>query len=189
MRRMPALLVVAPVLLTGACGGAETTTTTTPAAATSASAGAATGGAAGGAAANCPTENTRTLAKTRFVADLGGAAFLVNRYIYKPYSTQKFEKGASGRRVALVKAAAAAAASVKLLDNATENAKADPTLCKALAAPLADLSTTLKGLGGSLASGNFNPSVLGGLGGAVTGLLGKAGQAGIPVPERPVSLG
>lgn len=193
MRRMPALLVVAPMLLTGACGGGETTTTT-PAAGASASAPAGGAGASASAPAavgadGCPTENTRSFAKTRFAADLGGAAFLVNRYIYQPYSTKKFEKGASGRRLALVKGAAAAAASVKLLDNATENAKANPTLCRSLAAPLTQLSGTLKGLTGSLTSGSFNPALLGGLGGAVSGLLGKAGQAGVPVTETPTSLG
>ena len=113
----------------------------------------------------------------------------MRRYIYQPYQAGTLSKGANGRTIALVKAGAAAAASVKLLNNATENAKSNPSLCKTLAAPLAALSTQLSGLTSGLTSGNFNPAVVGGLGGAVSSLLGQAGQAGVPVTEQPRGLG
>jgi len=188
MRRLAALLVMLSLLLAG-CGGSSSEDTATGAGASasaSASAGASSDAAA--ATAACPATSTRSFAKTRFVADVGGAAFLVRRYIYQPYQAQKFTKGASGRRVALLKAAAAAAASAKLLKNASENAKADPTLCKTVAGPLASLNSTLSGLTSSLSTGTFNPALLGGLGGAVTGLLDSTDKAGVKVEEQPTDL-
>ncbi len=132
---------------------------------------------------SCPTSNTRSFAKTRFVSDLGGAAFLIRRYLYQPYTQGSFSKGHAGRTVALVKAAATAATVVHLLKNASLNAKGNPTLCKAVAAPLSGLTSTVSGLTGSLHSG-AGLGALGGLGGAVTGLLGKSKTAGIPVTEQ-----
>lgn len=186
MRRLATLVLLSSLLLTG-CGGSDTETVTPagPGGAATAGSGATVGTDANG----CPTAATRSFAKTRFAADVGGAAFLINRYLYQPYSAGKFQQGANGRTVALVKAAAAAAASAKLLKNATENAKADPTLCKTLAGPLTQLSTTLDSLTGSLRNGTFNPALLGGLGGAVSGLIGKAEQAGIPIEQKDPGLG
>ena len=108
-------VILLPLLLMAAlvsCGGDETGTaagTTAP--------GASAPGAADGSAspAACPTENTRSFAKTRFVAAVGGAAFLTKRYLYDPYRAGSFQQGADGRTTAVVKAGLAAAASVKLL--------------------------------------------------------------------------
>jgi len=183
VRRLAALLVLLSLLLAG-CGGSSSQEQATGSGASASS----SGSTADGAAAACPTTSTRSFAKTRFVADVGGAAFLVRRYIYQPYQAKTFEKGASGRRVALLKAAAAAAASAKLLKNANENAKADPTLCKSVAGPLTKLTDTLSGLTSSLGTGSFNPALLGGLGGAVTGLLDSSKQAGVQVDEKPTDL-
>jgi hypothetical protein len=59
------------------------------------------------ATGTCPTSSTVKFAKTKFVADaaLAGGAF--KRYIYTPAKDGKLKKGASGRVLALVKAAAA----------------------------------------------------------------------------------
>ncbi len=192
MRRLSAAVLMFTLFVAG-CGGSSSTgagggspgvvasqSAGAPVASTGASAGAAT------AATTCPTSNTRAFAKTRFVSDLGGSAFLIRRYLYQPYTAGKFTKGHSGRRVALIKGAVAAGTVVKLLKNATLNAKANPTLCKALAAPLAGLTDKISGLAGSLGSGGLDSGVLGGLGGTVTGLLGKAKSAGVPVTEQPV---
>jgi len=122
----------------------------------------------------------------RFVTDLGGSAFLIRRYLYQPYTAGTFTKGHSGRTFALIKGALAAATVVKLLKNASLNAKANPTLCKILVAPLAGLTDKISGLAGSLRGGGLDPGVLGGLGSTVTGLLGKAKSAGVPVTEQPV---
>ena len=132
----------------------------------------------------CPTSNTRSFAKTRFVSDLGGAAFLIRRYLYQPYTQGSFTKGHSGRTVALLKAVATTATVVHLLKNASLNAKANPTLCKLVAAPLSSLTSTVSGFAGSLTGGGSGLGVLGSLGGAVTGLLGKSKSAGVPVTEQ-----
>jgi len=189
--------VLALAALTG-CGGSSATTTSPPPA-TSASAGAPSAGAASAGAAGagsssasasastCPTENTRSFAKTRFVADVGGAAFLIRRYLYQPYTQGKFAKGASGRRLALVKATAAAAASAKLLKNASTNAQANPTLCRTIAGPLSKLTTAVSGLTG-LHGGGLDPGALAGLGSGISGLLGAASSAGVAVQEKSTSL-
>ena len=190
MRRLSAFLLMITVLFAGtACGpkaGSVGSSASSVVAAASQSAGApggvvaSTGTSATDAA--CPTSNTRSFAKTRFVADLGGAVVLIRRYLYQPYTAGAFSKGHSGRTVALIKAAATAATVVHLLKNASLNAKANPTLCKLVAAPLSSLTSTVSGLAGSLTGGS-GLGALGGLGGAVTGLLGKAKSAGVPVTQ------
>ena len=176
------LLLLAGVL--AGCGGGEETGTAAPGATgASAPAATATGGSTGAA---CPTENTRSFAKTRFAADLGGAAFLTKRYIYDPYQAGTFQRGANGRTAAIVKAGLAAAASAKLLSNARENAQANPTLCRTIAQPLGAAITALGGVAAALASGDL--SVLGSLGPLLDNLRGVASQNGIPVPEREVGL-
>ncbi len=193
-RRLSAVLLVITVVFTGAaCGpkaGSAASSASSVAAAASQAAGTGASTAATASAdttAACPTSNTKAFAKTRFVSDLGGAAFLIRRYLYQPYTAGTFQKGHSGRTVALIKAAATAATVVHLLKNASANAKANPTLCKAVAAPLASLTSTISGLTGSLTSGTASSGVLGGLGGAVTGLLGKASSGGVTVTPSPAS--
>ena len=196
MRRVAAVVLVMLMVVAG-CGTKAATTTTGGAAAVASSAAAAVPGASGAMSSSssmmssgamtgtqCPTSNTRSFAKTRFVTDLGGAAFLIRRYLYQPYTQGSFSKGHSGRTVALLKAAATAATVVHLLKNASLNAKANPTLCKLVAAPLAGLTSTVSGLAGSLTGGGSGLGVLGGLGGAVSGLLGKSKSAGVPVTEQ-----
>jgi len=192
-RRLSAVLLLLAVAVAG-CGTAATTASPAvsaagPAVSASSGTGAGMASTMGSSmaspemtagAAQCPTSNTRSFAKTRFVSDLGGAAVLIRRYLYPPYTRGSFSKGHSGRTVALLKAAAATATVVHLLKNASLNAQANPTLCKLVAAPLASLTSTVSGLTGSLGSG-AGLSALGGLGGAVTGLLGKAKAAGVPV--------
>jgi len=177
------LLLVAASVLVG-CGGEDTTTTGASPAPGVSTPGAA--GESGPAGASCPSENTRSFAKTRFAADLGGAAFLTKRYIYDPYQAGTFRKGAEGRTAAVVKAGLAAAASVKLLKNARENAQANPTLCRTVAAPMAAAIASLGGVTAALAAGDLG--VLGSLGPALDSLRGLASQAGVEVPEQEVGL-
>ena len=140
-------------------------------------------------ATDCPTENTRSFAKTRFVADVGGALFLLNRYIVNPYQKGTFTKGADGRTAALIKAGLAAAATAKLVSNARENAKANPTLCRTVAGPLDQLAASLNGVVDGLKSGSLDAGAIGGLSGLLGSLKQKAGEAGVPVTEQPVPLG
>jgi hypothetical protein len=137
---------------------------------------------------DCPTTNTKSFAKTRFVSDVGGALFLTNRYVLQPYRAGKFTKGAGGRTVALIKAAAAVAATTKLLKNAQSNAKANPTLCKSVSGPLTRLTNGLSGVVGGLKSGSLSAGALSGIGGLLTSVKSKSGQGGVPVNEQQVPL-
>jgi len=184
-------MLVFPLLLALLVGGCSSNKTTSTPQGTGAAASStpSPSSSAGASATDCPTENTASFAKTRFVADLGGSIFLVNRYLIQPYRAGSFTKGASGRTVALIKATAAAAATVKLLNNAKANAKANPTLCKTVAGPIGQVADQISGLAGSLRSGSVAPGVIGGLAGLVTGIQQKAGAAGVAVPEKQVPLG
>lgn len=196
MRRIliiPALLLS---LLVAGCGGSSTKTTTGAGAGSTSSAavaGASSPDATGStglaaASADCPTSNTKSFAKTRFVADVGGALFLMNRYVLKPYRAGSFTKGAHGRTVALIKAGTAVAGTAKLVKNAQANAKANPTLCKSVSGPLSKLSSGLTGVVSGLKSGSLSGAGISGLGGLLGSVTSGAAKAGIPVKEQPVSL-
>ena len=87
----------------------------------------------------------------------------------------------SGRTAALIKAGLAAAATAKLVSNARENAKANPTLCKTIAAPLDQLAASLNGVVDGLKSGSLDAGAIGGLSGLLGSLKQKAAEAGVPV--------
>jgi len=183
-QRLLLMLTLSIALFVAGCGAAKTNTGAPGA--TNPSPTTATGTAA---PADCPTQNTKAFAKSRFVADLGGSLFLLHRYIVKPYQAGTFTKGANGRTVALIKAAAAAAATAKLLSNAKDNAKANPTLCRSVAGPLGQISGQLGNLVGSLRSGAVNPGTIAGLSGLASTVQQKAGAAGVAVQEQPTPLG
>ncbi len=192
MRRLFVIPALVLSLLVAGCGGSSTKSTTgAGASSSSGQTAAATAGdtaAAGTSSTDCPSDNTRSFAKTRFVADVGGALFLANRYVLQPYKAGKFTKGASGRTVALIKAATAVAATTKLLKNAQTNAQANPTLCKAVSGPLSKLTNAMGGLTSGLKSGSLPTSALAGIGGLLGTVKSAAGKAGIPVSEQSVPL-
>lgn len=193
MRRLFVIPALVLSLLVAGCGGSSTKSTTGAGASSSSGQTAAatagdTAAAAGTSSTDCPSDNTRSFAKTRFVADVGGALFLANRYVLQPYKAGKFTKGASGRTVALIKAATAVAATTKLLKNAQTNAKANPTLCKAVSGPLSKLTNAMGGLTSGLKSGSLPTGALAGIGGLLGTVKSAAGKAGIPVNEQSVPL-
>lgn len=99
------------------------------------------------ASSSCPTDdNTKAFAKTRFVADLGLAAGSFKHWIYNPYKKGSFDKNRKGGidKTDSLKAAAVAVADYKLLSNALDNAKANPTLCKTVAKPISEAMGKLK---------------------------------------------
>ncbi|MFI9253177.1 hypothetical protein [Streptomyces sp. NPDC053069] len=108
-------------------------------------------------AAGTPTPTTsaarRTFAKTRFVLDAGLAAGAAYQWIVKPWKAGAFNKGAQGRRTALVKAGLAGAFAYNRLKAAQRNAQGDPTLAKALA-PLGAGIDALKNLPSRLRKGD-----------------------------------
>lgn len=185
MRRWTVLVVLVTAATVG-CGSAGPSTTAAPG--TGGASPASSGDSAASGPTTCPTSSTRPFVKTRFVADVGGAAFLVNRYLYQPYQAGSFTAGAPGRPAALVKAGLAAATSVKLLGNARANAAANPTLCRAIAAPLDQLAGQLGSLGTALSNGTLDPTSLSGLTTTVSQLKAQAGSVGIPIQDRPVGL-
>src|ERR1700728_2843913 len=153
-RKLTIMLVIGLLAFTAACSSKSSSTN----AASASGAGASV--AATSSAAPCPTQNTKSFAKTRFVADIALAGGAFKRYIYTPAKSGKFRKGASGKVLALVKAAAAGAFAINRLDAAKTAAQANPTLCKVLAAPLANFGAAVTGLI-SKAKGGFgsiNPS-------------------------------
>ena len=171
-RKLSVILVIGLLAFTAACSSKSSST----------NAASATGAAASVAAtstpAACPTKNTESFAKTKFVADvaIGGGAF--KRYIYTPAKDGKFKKGANGRVLAFVKAAAAGALTVNRLEAAKTAAQANPTLCKLLAEPIARFSAAVSGLIGKAKGGSIDPSDVDNASGYLSNLHGAASQGG-----------
>jgi hypothetical protein len=169
-RRLALLVTVALLALTTACSSGSSSTVDGTAA---------TGAAAASASATaCPASNTKSFAKTRFVADVALAGGAFKRYIYTPAKAGKFSKGASGKVLALVKAAAAGAFTINRLKAASEAARANPTLCKLLAAPIAKFSAGVSGLVSKAKSGSISPADVASPGGLLSDLHGAASQGG-----------
>ena len=171
-RKLSVILVIGLLAFTAACSSKSSST----------NAASATGAAASVAAtstpAACPTKNTESFAKTKFVADVAIAGGAFKRYIYTPAKDGKFKKGANGRVLAFVKAAAAGALTVNRLEAATTAAQANPTLCKLLAEPIARFSAAVSGLIGKAKGGSIDPSDVDNASGYLSNLHGAASQGG-----------
>jgi hypothetical protein len=167
VRKLSIVFVMALLAFTTACSSSSSSTSA-----------AGTGTATAVAAGTCPTSNTVKFAKTKFVADaaLAGGAF--KRYIYTPARDGKLKKGAKGRILALVKAAAAGAFVVNRLKAAETAAQGNPTLCKIFVAPAQKFTATLTALVGKAKSGGINPSDVDGASSALTNLHSAATSGG-----------
>ena len=93
---------------------------------------------------SCPTTNTTSFAKTKFVAHTGLAFGAFHRWLYKPMQAGTFKKGAKGRITAFVKGGLAALFIKREVRLALADAKANPTLCKTISAPLGKLGDTVQ---------------------------------------------
>ncbi|HET6193518.1 MAG TPA: hypothetical protein VFE59_41675, partial [Trebonia sp.] len=82
---MSVILVTAPLAFTVACSSSSSSTNA------AAANGAAVGVAASATPAACPTKNTESFAKTKFVADVAIAGGAFKRYIYTPAKDGKFK--------------------------------------------------------------------------------------------------
>ncbi|MEU6405933.1 hypothetical protein [Streptomyces sp. NPDC046985] len=120
-------------------------------------------------------------AKTRFVANAALAAGASYKWIWKPYKDGKFKKGASHRKVNLVKAAVAGAFTYNRLKAAVRNAQGDPTLAKALA-PLSSAIAGLKDLPAKLRKGD--DSAAGGFNDVINKVKDAGKGAGAPVKDK-----
>jgi hypothetical protein len=152
-RKLSVILVIVLLAFTAACSSKSSSTN-------AASGGAGPSVVATASPGACPTKNTESFAKTKFVADVALAGGAFKRYIYTPAKAGKFQKGAKGKVLALVKAAAAGAFVINRLDAAKNAAQANPTLCKVLAAPVAKFSAAVSGLVGKAKGGvgTINPA-------------------------------
>jgi len=103
---------------------------------------------------SCPTSNTIAFAKTKFVLHTGLAFGAFHRYLYKPYQAGTFKKGASGRITAFIKGGLAALFVKREIRLASQDVKANPTLCKAIAAPLGKIGDSVRAAFDKLKTGD-----------------------------------
>lgn len=133
-------------------------------------------------------EEKQKFAKTRFVANAGLAAGATYQWIVKPYRAGKFKKGAKGRTFALVKAGLAGAFAYNRLKAASENAKGDPLLSKAVG-PLTAGIDSLKGLGSKLRKGQAGDADIGAFENVINSVKEAGKSAGAPVTDKVPSAG
>ncbi|GAA2418619.1 hypothetical protein [Mycolicibacterium llatzerense] len=142
--RLIAVLVIPVVLLVGGCGHKQeaaqgnTTSDSIPADPS---------GDAGDAAPisqTCPAQATTSFAKTKFVAHSGLAFGAFHRWLWKPFQAGTFKKGADGRIKAFIKGGLSALFVKREVRLAATDVQADPTLCKAIIAPLDKLGDTVQ---------------------------------------------
>ncbi|MBO0853298.1 MAG: hypothetical protein J2P18_05970 [Nocardia sp.] len=103
---------------------------------------------------SCPTSNTTAFAKTKFVAHSGLAFGAFHRWLYKPYKAGTFKKGAKGRITGFIKGGLAALFVKREVRLALADAKANPTLCKSISAPLGKLGDSVQGAFDKLKGGD-----------------------------------
>jgi hypothetical protein len=130
----------------------------------------------------CPSSNTTNFAKTKFVLHTGLAFGAFHRYLYKPFRAGTFQSGAHGRALALVKAGAAALFIKREVRLATEDVKANPTLCRSIGEPLQQIGERAQEAVSGLKSGDF--SALSALEDLVGKVESKASSAGTPIQEN-----
>ena len=172
----PMLLVVA--LVSGCGGKSDTAATASPKASGGSSSAVAT---TTNEASSCPTDNTQAFPKVRFVTNLALAGGAFHRWVWKPYKAGTFVKGADGRTTALIKAGLATAFSAKQLNDAKNNVKADPALCKAFAQPLANLSAQFQTLKDKVSNGDLKS--IEDVNKSVTDLENQSAAKGMPITE------
>jgi len=199
-------LLLAGCLLVAGCGSKTSTTGTgsgsgttssSPAgsspAAPSTSSGSSGSGAAGAGSSSssasgstdangCPTSNTTTFAKSKFVLHTGLAFGTFHRYIYKPFKAGQFSSGASGRVATFAKGGATALFAKREIRLASQDVKANPTLCRVLAAPLSKLAATFDGLGTKLKDGDT--SGVSDANSQIAGISAASAKGGAPITER-----
>ncbi|MFF7496179.1 hypothetical protein [Streptomyces rubiginosohelvolus] len=129
------------------------------------------------------TAEKQRLAKTRFVANAGLAAGATYQWIVKPYRAGTFKKGAEGRRLALVKAGLAGGFAYNRLKAASENAKGDPLLSKAVA-PLTAGIESLKELGTKLRKGEAGEGDVGAFESVIDSIKNAGKDAGAEVKDK-----
>ena len=177
---VPVLAVVLALsILLSACG-AQTGAAGQPTAQNTSVTAVASGSASSGT--SCPTSNTVVFAKTRFVLHAGEAFGVFHRYLYKPYRAGSFAHGAHGRLTAFIKAGLAALFIKREVRLAADDARANPTLCRVLVAPLAAIGNTISSAVSALRNGDA--SGLQAVNSAVSDAQSGAAKQGVTVPDN-----
>jgi len=158
---LPLLLALA-LLFTGAAACGSKTSISTPGGASSSSSSSGSGSsgtqsgstASGATAASCTTVGSKSIPKTRVLADLGITAGAFHRYIYKPIKGGTFTAASRTQKVLILgKGALAAGAIAHFLGNAIDNARSDATLCKYVP-NMSQIKDKLSAMGSQLRGGN-----------------------------------
>lgn len=131
---------------------------------------------------SCPASNTTAFAKTKFVTHTGLAFGAFHRYLWKPYQAGTFKKGASGRIAAFVKGGLAALFVKREIRLASEDVKANPTLCKAIAAPLGKVGDTVQAALDKLKGGDA--SGITDVNNQISSVEGASSKDGAPITEN-----
>lgn len=192
MKRQLSLALVLPLVLVafltagckasttaGSGGGAVATSVVTGTGSTLSTNPTTTGASA---ATSCPTSNTTSFAKTKFVLHAGLALGAFHRYIYKPLRAGNFQSGAHGRIAAFVKAGLAALFVKREVRLAYDDAQANPTLCSAIATPLQAIGDKISSAVSALRGGDT--SAVTALESTVQGVESKASSAGSAIQEN-----
>jgi hypothetical protein len=141
-------------------------------------------GSSDSSSAGCPQVQNVSFDKTKFVLHAGLAFGAFHHFIYKPFRSGGLASGAPGRFRHLAEAGLATAFTVHELRLAKQNAEANPTLCRAVAAPLDAAAARLQGLGGSVRSGQVSGSDLEQVNNTLDHAQRGSSQAGIPVADQ-----
>jgi hypothetical protein len=179
------VLLVLPLLVIAGCGPASSTSSAPPAGPATSSATADPTTSASDAApvdGGCPATATTSFAKTKFLLHAGLAFGAFHRYLWKPYRAGTFGQGASGRVTAFVKGGLAALFVKREVRLASEDVKADPTLCRAIAAPLASIGNDVQGAVDRLKGGDA--SGLDRVDSSITSAESAASKGGAPIVEN-----
>ncbi len=187
--KLVVLTVVLGALVLVGCGKSTTTSAGSSAGVTSSvpAAGAAGGAGTSGSgpttsAGGCPTSNTKSFAKSKFVLHVGLAAGTFHRYLYKPFKAGTFHKGASGRISGLVKGGATALFDEHEIRQAITDVKANPTLCKVLIAPLSEVADKFTAMKSKLTSGDTTS--LDTVNSSLSSISSTSAKDGTPITER-----
>jgi hypothetical protein len=173
-RTIVALLLAAAFFTVAGCGNSSDNMSTGSASST-------------GGPSPTGTAERQKLAKTRFVANAGLAAGATYQWIVKPYRAGKFKKGANGRTFALVKAGLAGGFAYNRLKAASDNAKGDPTLSKAVA-PLTAGIDALKDLPAKLRKGDSSGDAVSSFDDVINKVKQAGKDAGANVTDKVPSL-
>ncbi|WP_445183382.1 hypothetical protein ACTXG6_33460 [Pseudonocardia sp. Cha107L01] len=182
------MVLLLPVLVIAGCGKGAQSATTPPASASAAVDGSVPADPSESAAdaapidESCPASNTIAFAKTKFLAHTGLAFGAFHRYLYKPFQAGTFKKGASGRITGFIKGGLAALFVKREIRLASEDVKANPTLCKAIAAPLGKIGDTVQAAFDKLKTGDA--SGITGANSLISSVEGTSAKDGDPITEN-----